>query len=56
VHLTFGTSLEGDDPDFNILFVSSVKKHRCFFDFNCAKYSNKNNQEKAWKTITMFHF
>jgi hypothetical protein len=40
-----------DDPDFNILFVSLIEKHRCLFDSGSAEYGNRNIQDRAWDKI-----
>jgi hypothetical protein len=40
-----------DDPEFNILFVSLIEKHRCLFDSSSAEYGNRNIQDRAWDKI-----
>ena len=40
-----------DDPDFNILFVSLIEKHRCLFDSSNTEYGNRIIQDRAWDKI-----
>ncbi|XP_055850901.1 probable serine/threonine-protein kinase DDB_G0288147 [Episyrphus balteatus] len=40
------------DEDFNIRFVTMVKKHRCLYDKKVPEYRNRDYQEKAWSVIS----
>lgn len=40
------------DEDFNIRFVTMVKKHRCLYDKKVPEYRNRDYQEKAWSLIS----
>lgn len=40
------------DEDFNIRFVTMVKKHRCLYDKKVPEYRNRDYQEKAWALIS----
>ncbi|XP_055594487.1 uncharacterized protein LOC129745435 [Uranotaenia lowii] len=41
-----------EDQQFNIAFVSEVKKHPCLFDSNSAEYKHASLQDKAWQAVS----
>lgn len=41
-----------EDQQFNISFVSEVKKHPCLFDSNSTEYKQAQMQDKAWQAVS----
>lgn len=46
------TKLTPEDQQFNIAFVSAVKKHPCLFDSNSTEYKQAQVQDNAWQEVS----
>jgi hypothetical protein len=45
------TESRKDDPSTNIMFVKTVEKYPCLYNYKLPEYSRRDMTEKAWMNV-----